>query len=273
MHDTAPVIWARGYIGKMPASAPQCSCNTARLPFCTARHCTWNQIAPPCYGCIATCANPCFPDACSLTTALLQGRTGLQHGAFVPAALATVTVVTPLEGPTGAAPLAASLRQLKPSNYQTLQAILAQALVAGAEAEQNTEPPSACSPPHGSPTFRIAAVQPIQPATSATATAAADALPVAAAPVAPPECPQSQQAGSTAMRALRACARLLTGQRRHEHPTLEQELAEQVLHMVQAAAASQPIPAEQHSKTLVQAVAAWYVDNVLQEPRALIKDG
>ena len=252
----------------MPASAPKCTCTAAQLPACTALHCP-GPDRTALLRMHRHLRQPLLP-GCVLTTDLLQGRTGLQPGALVPAAWATVTVSTPLEAPTGAAPLAASLGQLKPSKDQTLQATLARAVLAGAEAEQKAELPSACSLPQG---FRIVAVQPIQPRTSATPSAATDGLSAEAAAPALPKCPQPQQAGSTAKHVLRACARLLTGQRRQEPPTPEQKLQEQVLAIVQAAAASQPIPAEQHSKTLVQAAAAWYVANILQEPRALIKDG
>ena len=46
-----------------------------------------------------------------------------------------------------------------------------------------------------------------------------------------------------------------------------------VLNIIQAAANSRVLPAAQHSKALLQALAAWYTTNILLEPCALVQDG
>ena len=210
----------------------------------------------------------------------LQGEPLVRQDALSPSAWASLCLQIPLKVPavakTTAGPLAADLKQPKLSEAQTLQATLAWVLhatavtAAVAQPEQKAKLPTACSLPQSSPSFRIAAFQPQQPATPAPA---AETCPAPPAAPALPERPQLQQTASTAQRTLEHCARLLTSQRQQKPLTPEQQLAEQVLAIVQAAAASQPIPAEQPSEALTQAVAAWYVDNILQEPNAFIKHG
>lgn len=90
-----------------------------------------------------------------------------------------------------------------------------------------------------------------------------------------PRCTRRQQdhSGNIAQRGLKACVRMLSCTKRSKPVTPEQKLMVQALESIQAATDGKPMPAGPRSQALLQAMTAWYMDNVLRDPHALIKDG